>query len=143
MRIAWLPLAALLLAPSARAGPGVDVLEQHGRWESGYGSTFYNVVGRLKNTSDHPLAWVKLRIEAVNDKGKVVASTETYNESAEILAVEVEGMTATREERAKKVKPLAPGAEERFRGSFLKEETPPFTDTRVKVVDAPAAPAAP
>ena len=140
MRIASLALITLLLAPTARAGgSGAEVLEHHGRWESGYGSTFYNVVGRLKNTSDHPLAWVKLRIEAVNDKGKVVASTETYNESAEVLAVEVEGMTASREERARKVKPLAPGGEERFRGSFLKEETPPFTDTRVKVIDAPPA----
>lgn len=140
MRIASLALTTLLLAPTARAGgPGAEVLEHHGRWESGYGSTFYNVVGRLRNASEHPLAWVKLRVEALNDKGKVVASTETYNESAEILAVEVEGMTASREERARKVKPLAPGAEERFRGSFLKEETPAFTDTRVKVIDASPA----
>ncbi len=38
-----------------------------------------------------------------------------------------------------KIKPLAADAEERFRGSFLKEETPPFKDYRVVVVEAPAA----
>jgi hypothetical protein len=40
---------------------------------------------------------------------------------------------------AGKVKALAAGAEERFRGSFLDEETPPFKDYRVTIVEAPAA----
>jgi len=35
------------------------------------------------------------------------------------------------------VKPLPADAEERFRGSFLKEETPAFTDYRVKVIETP------
>ncbi len=37
------------------------------------------------------------------------------------------------------MKPLEAGAEERFRASFLKEETPAFTDYRVKVIETPAA----
>ena len=84
MRLATL---ALLLAAASAAGPDAEVLEHHGRWESGYGAEFYNVVGRLRNTSGHALRYVKLRIEALDDHGKVVASTETYNESAEALAV--------------------------------------------------------
>ena len=111
------------------------VLEHHGKWESGYGSKFYNVVGRLRNTSDHPLRWVKLRIEALDEHGKPVASTDTYNESAEILAVpdlKPEEVLASG-----KVKPLPAGAEERFRASFLDEETPPFIDYRVTVIETP------
>ena len=133
MRLATL----LLLAAASAAGPDAEVLEHHGRWESGYGAEFYNVVGRLKNTSGHALGYVKLRIEALDDHGKVVASTETYNESAEALAVpdvDAKALLASG-----KVKPLAAGAEERFRGSFLKEETLRLTEYRVKVVDTPAA----
>ena len=134
------PLLALALYAGACArGGGTDavVLEHHGKWESGYGSKFYNVVGRLRNTSDHPLRWVKLRIEALDAHGTPVASTETYNESAEILAVpdlKPEEVLASG-----KVKPLPAGAEERFRASFLDEETPPFADYRVTVIETPAS----
>jgi len=131
-------LALVLAAPPAFAGTvGATVLEHKGRWESGYGAKFYNVVGRLQNTSGHSLRWVKLRIDALDEHGKVVASTDTYNESAEALAVpdiKAEDLLA-----AGKVKPLAAGAEERFRASFLDEETPPFKDYRVTVVETPAA----
>src|SRR2546428_9423933 len=130
-------ILALLFAAAWAAGPDAEVLEHHGRWESGYGAEFYNVVGRLRNTSGHALRYVKLRIEALDEHGKVVASTETYNENAEALAVpdvDAKALLASG-----KVKPLAAGAEERFRGSFLKEETPAFTEYRVKVVEAPAA----
>ena len=128
-------IAILLVVPALADTLRAEILEHHGRWESGYGATFYNVVGRLRNTSGHPLAYVKLRIDAVDDHGKVVASTETYNESAEALAVP----EVKREDALKKVKPLAAGAEERFRASFLKEETPAFTDYRVTVVEGPKA----
>ena len=129
-------LTVVLLGVLA-ATPGARILEHKGRWESGYGAKFYNVVGRLQNTSGHALRWVKLRIDAVAEHGKVVASTDTYNESAEALAVpdvKADDLLA-----AGKVKPLAAGAEERFRGSFLDEETPPFKDYRVTVVETPAA----
>jgi hypothetical protein len=116
---------------------GAQVMEHHGRWESGYGAKFYNVVGRLKNTSGHDLRYVRLRIEALDEGGKVVASTDTYNESAEALAVPD---SSPKELLASgKVKPLAAGAEERFRASFLEDETPPFKDYRVTVTETPAA----
>src|SRR6185295_20057289 len=97
-----------------------------------YGTTFFNVVGRLKNEGDHAVAYVKLRVEAVDAHGKAVASTETYNESAEVLTIpdaKPAELLATG-----KVKPLPAGAEERFRASFLKDETPAFTDYRVTVI---------
>jgi hypothetical protein len=138
--MAVVPFLALVVWAGGCArggGPDAVVLEHHGKWESGYGAKFYNVVGRLRNTSDHPLRWVKLRIEALDEHGKPVASTETYNESAEILSVpDVKPEEAL---GSGKVKPLAAGAEERFRGSFLDEETPPFADYRVTVVETPAS----
>ena len=128
---------AIVLAGVASAGaPDAKVLEHHGRWESGYGAKFYNVVGRLQNTSGHALKWVKLRIDAVDAKGKVVATTDSYNESAEALTVE--GVDPKEVLRSGKVKPLDTGAEQRFRASFLADETPPFTDYRVKIVETPA-----
>ena len=135
MRIAL--FAAILSTAVWAASLDAKVLEHHGRWESGYGAKFYNVVGRLENTSDHALRFVKLRIDAVDEHGKVVASTDTYNESAEALAVpelKAEELLASG-----KVKPLAAHAEERFRASFLAEETPAFTDYRVTVVETPPA----
>jgi hypothetical protein len=125
-----------LLVVGCRSRSDVDVLEHKGQWESGYGSKFYNVVGRLKNVSSHPVAYAKLRIDAIDKDGKVVASTETYNESAEVLGVpDVDG----RELLAQgKVKTLAAGAEERFRGSFLDEETPAFESYQVTVTETPA-----
>ena len=129
-------VAGLASAPRVLAADA-EILEHKGRWESGYGSTWYNVVGRLKNTSGHTLRWVKLRIDAVDDAGKVVASTDTYNESAEVLTVPEAN---PQDLLAKgKVKPLAADGEERFRGSFLKEETPAFKDYRVTVVETPPA----
>ena len=140
MRVARvLCLAAALASAGAAVAFSADaeVLEHKGKWESGYGSTWYNVVGRLKNTSAHALKWVKLRIDAVDEAGKVVASTDTYNESAEALAVP--DVSATDLLAKGKVKPLATGAEERFRASFLEDETPPFKDYRVTVTETPAA----
>src|SRR5439155_150054 len=133
-------LGALLLAAPARAADaaGAQVLEHKGRWESGYGAQFYNVVGRLKNTSGHELRYVKLRIEALDEHRNVVARTETYNESAEALAVP--DLNPEELLKSGKVKPLPADAEERFRGSFLKEETPPFTHYRVKVIATPRSP---
>jgi hypothetical protein len=126
------------VGPAYAAEPGARILEHRGRWESGYGETFYNVVGRLKNTSGHPLAYVKLRIDAVDAKGKVVASTETFNESAEGMSVP--DLTPEAKQALKlKLKALAADGEERFRGSFLKDETPAFTDYRVTVVETPPA----
>jgi hypothetical protein len=124
--------------PTAGPQPDVAVLEHKGRWESGYGATWYNVVGRVRNGTDHAVRYVKLRLEALDAGGKVVASTETYNETAEVLTVpeaEPQKLLA-----AGKIKPVAAGGEERFRGSFLKDETPAFETYRVRVTETPAVP---
>jgi len=102
-------------------------VEHHGRWESGYGVEFYNVVGRLRNTSGHALRYVKVRIDALDARGKVVASTTTYNESAEDLRCRTSTRGAPAEREGEAPRGRRGGALPR---SFLKEETPAFTDYR-------------
>jgi hypothetical protein len=127
--------AAKSETPEARGA--ARLLVHHANMVSGYGEKFYNVVGRLQNTSDHPLAYVKLRVEVVDAHGKVVASSTTFNESAELLSdPEIKSAELL---ASGKVKPVAPGATERFRATFLEDETPAFTDYRVHVIEAPAA----
>ena len=75
MRIAL--LTALLATVAVATDSPVRVLESQGRWESSYGEHFYNVVGKLRNDDSKPLRWAKLRVDAVDKSGKVVASTET------------------------------------------------------------------
>lgn len=136
--LASLPLV-LLVAIAARAEEvGAKILRDEGKWESGYGAKFYNVVGALKNTSGHALRYVKIRLEALDADGKVLGTTDTYNESAEVLSapeVDPQKMLASG-----KVKPLVPGAEERFRGGFMADEYPGVKSHRVSVVETPSAP---
>jgi hypothetical protein len=129
----------LLVAMGARADEaGAKILQDAGKWESGYGAKFYNVVGTLQNTSGHALRYVKLRIDALDGDGKVIGSTDTYNESAEVLSapeIDPQKMLASG-----KVKPLPAGAQERFRGGFMADELPAVKGHRVSVVETPAAP---
>jgi len=139
MTRATLAGALVIAAVAMAADAPVRVLESHGRWESSYGEHFYNVVGKLRNDGPKALRWVKLRVDAVDKAGKVVASTETYNESAGALAVP-DISQAEKDALRPKLKPLAPGAEEAFRAGFLRDETPPFETHKVTVVETPAVP---
>ena len=129
----------LLVAMAAPAdGTSAKVLRHEGKWESGYGAKFYNVVGELENTSGHALRYVKLRLDALDVDGKVLGSADTYNESAEVLAapeVDPQKLLASG-----KVKPLAAGAKERFRGGFMADEYPAVKSHRVTIVETPTAP---
>ena len=129
----------LAAAMGARADEaGAKILHDAGKWESGYGAKFYNVVGTLQNTSGHALRYVKVRIDALDGDGKVIGSTDTYNESAEVLsAPEIDPQKVL---ASGKVKPLPAGAEERFRGGFMADELPAVKGHRVSVVETPAAP---
>ena len=119
-------------------GAEVTILEHKGRWESGYGETFYNVVGRLRNDTGKTLRFVKLRVEVLDAKGKVLAHSDTYNETAEGLTVpEIDPKQLL---ASGKIAPLEKAQEQRFRTSFIKDETPAFESYRVRVLEAPPAP---
>ena len=126
-------------AMGARADEaGAKIVRHEGKWESGYGAKFYNVVGVLENTSGHALRYVKVRIDALDGAGKVIGSTDTYNEGAEVLsAPEIDPQKIL---ASGKVKPLPAGAEERFRGGFMADEFPAVKSHRVSVVETPPAP---
>jgi hypothetical protein len=126
-----------LTVSDASADESAKLLEHKGQWESGYGATFYNVVGKLKNTSGHALAYVKIRVDALDGAGKVVASADAYNESAEALSLP--GAQPEKVLASGKVKPLPAASEERFRASFLKEDAPDLVSYRAQVIEAPAA----
>jgi hypothetical protein len=123
--------------PATSAAGDVRLLGDTGRWESGYGETFYNVVGKLQNDTGKTLRFVKLRVELLDAKGKVLTHSDTYNETAEALTVpdlDPKQLLATG-----KIKPVEIGQEQRFRTSFLKDETPAFSTHRVRVIESPAA----
>jgi hypothetical protein len=137
MRRSLAALFAILVA-AAPLGAGetkVTIEADEGKWESGYGVKFYNVVGTLKNGGTTPVAWVKLRIEALDARGAVVATMDGYNETAEALSApdaDVMALVA-----AGKVTPIAPGATQRFRASFLADEHPDIASHRITVAEAP------
>ena len=120
------------------SGAEVTILDHKGRWESGYGETFYNVVGRFKNATGKTLQFVKLRVELLDAHAKVVGKSDAYNETAEGLTVpEIDPKQLL---ASGKIAPLEKGQEQRFRTSFLKDETPAFESYRVRVLEAPPAP---
>jgi hypothetical protein len=132
-------LVAILVA-AAVAGAGTDgvrVVDDAGKWESGYGVEFYNVVGTVEVTEGAPRRFVKLRVEALDEAGTVVATEHAYNETAEALSAP--GADAAALVAAGKVTPVAPGTRQRFRASFLKEEHPTIARHRVTVAEAPPA----
>jgi hypothetical protein len=135
-----LAIALLLLGAGvvvAGDATGVRIVEDTGRWESGYGVEFYNVVGKLEVTDGTPRRFVRLRVEALDEAGKVVATETAYNETAEALSAP--GADAGALIAAGKVTPVVPGKPQRFRTSFLKDEHPTVARHRVTVAEAPAA----
>ena len=129
-------IAALTASLAIAGEDGVRVVEDAGRWESGYGVDFYNVVGKLEITDGTARKWVKLRIDAKNEGGAVIATEHAYNETAEALSAP--GADAAALIASGKVVPIAAGATQRFRTSFLKDEHPTITSHAVTVVEAPA-----
>ena len=130
----------MLAAAVAMAGDpsGVRIVEDAGKWESGYGVEFYNVVGALEITDGVARAFVKLAVDALDTNGKVVASETAYNETAEALSAP--GADAAALTAAGKVTPVKANARQRFRTSFLKDEHPNVASHRIRVLEAPPAP---
>jgi hypothetical protein len=138
MRVLSIVVAVLVAAGLAGAGAdGVRVVEDAGKWESGYGVEFYNVVGAIEVTDGAPRKFVKLTVEALDAAGAVVATESAWNETAEALSAPDADAAAL--VAAGKVTPVLPGKRQRFRTSFLKEEHPTIAKHRTSVAEAPAA----
>jgi hypothetical protein len=131
-------VAVLVAAGLAGAGAdGVRVVEDAGKWESGYGVEFYNVVGAIEVTDGTPRKFVKLTVEALDVADKVLATEAAWNETAEALSAPDADAAAL--VAAGKVAPVLPSKRQRFRTSFLKDEHPTIAKHRISVAEAPAA----
>jgi len=121
------------VAAAARAA-GISVKEDGARWESGYGEKFFQVVGTISNGSPQIFAAIRVRTELLGEGGKVVAAFDSWNARAEALG-DLRGEEARTELAKLAPGPIAPGTSDRFRATFLEDETAKFTGHRVRVVD--------
>jgi hypothetical protein len=133
-------LLAIFGAASA-AEPNADVTlkEDTAKWESGYGAKFFQVVGTLTNKGSRPIGAALVRVELLDEKGAVVAHADAWNAAAEQLG-DLSGEAAQAKLKTLGAKPVAPGASDRFRVSFLEEETPKFKAHRSQVLATLPAP---
>ncbi len=124
---------------ASSAAPQVDVQVDSARWESGYGVKFFQVVGTVKNRSEKPVGAVRVRTELLDAANEVVAGFDGWNGGAEALT-EVEGEVSAATLTEHEVKPIPAGGTDRFRATFLADETPAFESQRVRVVNVLPAP---
>lgn len=93
------------------------------------------ISGRLENTSEHPLQYVKLQFELLSEDGVVVFRDHGYNRKAEALREEVyETGQKTLTEMA--VEPIAAGAQDEFRFIFFRADIPEFHAYRIRILEA-------
>jgi hypothetical protein len=137
-------LATVLLAPPAAAAPeegspsasptatAAEIRVDSAQWESGYGVKFFQVVGTVTNRGQGPLGAALVRTELLGDDGTVVGATECWNGDAEVLG-DLRGSGAQAKLAEAKVKPIAPGATDKWRCTFLDEDAPKFASHRSRV----------
>jgi len=128
-------ICALASSRPACAADAASAQIDSGRWENGYGIKFFNVVGTVKNDTAKPLAAVQVRVELVDASGKVVKSADMWNAAAEGLA-DAAPDAARGKLKELHAPPIAPGASDKFRASFLEDETPKFDRQQVHVIAA-------
>jgi hypothetical protein len=132
-----LALVIVVLAGSAHAGERARIENVRTEWQNAYGAIIYTVLADVKNVSDAPLQYVKVRVELRDKNGNVVAQRGGYNAGAEILEVVVEGAdAATPEQRLQQVKPIPPGGTDLIRLSLDKSDIgKPFRTTSLHLVE--------
>jgi len=135
-RTRCIALAVMVLIVSAgdvRADERVVLENTKTEWQNAYGAIIYTVLVNVKNVSDTPLQYVRIKVELFDKDGKPVAERMGYNVGAEILDDESAG---TPEDKLKRVKPIAAGATDLIRLSLDKSDIgKPFRKTNVSVVE--------
>ena len=126
-------------AGDSAAAPRVTVKVDTAKWESGYGARFFQVVGSVANEGGTPVGAVLIRTDLLDAKGAVVAHADCWNGSAESLGAADAG-AARAQLGAAKLKPIPPGGSDRWRCTFLDEDTPAFDSHRVSTVAVLPAP---
>ena len=129
-------LVATLLASSAVAGAQerARLEDIKTEWQNAYGAIIYTTLANVKNVSDAPLAYAKVKVELFDKDGKPVVARSGYNVGAEILGVEE--LPGSFEDKLKRVKPIAPGGTDLVRISFDKADIgKPFRTAKVELIE--------
>lgn len=130
-------LTIIVLAAGVRGDERARIDNVKTEWQNAYGAIIYTVLADVKNASDVPIQYVKVKVELLDKQGKLVAERLGYNAGAEVLEVVIEGADAeTPEQRLKQVKPIAPGGTDLVRISFDKSDIgKPFRNTNVSLIE--------
>jgi hypothetical protein len=113
----------LALAGTTHAEERARIENVRTEWQNAYGAIIYTVLADVKNVSDAPVQYVKVRVELRDKNGNVVAQRAGYNAGAEILEVVIEGADAdSPEQRLRQVKPIPPGGTDLIRLSLDKTD---------------------
>ncbi len=146
----WRMIFAVILATAAPTADRVDIriTRQQARWAGpwspsalagGDADSWYVISGELENRGAHPLAYVKLAFELLDESSKVVASEVGYNRRAEDLNLpEVESGRLNRADLH--IPPLGPGETDTFRMLFIRAQVRRFSSWRVRVLRAEPGP---
>lgn len=127
------PAPAAATASGGAATDAIRVKEDGARWENAYGERFFQVVGTVTNAGGLPVGAVRVRVELLHASGRVVKSFDAWNARAEALG-DLDDAAAGEMLAELGPGPIAPGESDRFRSTFLADETPAFDSHRVRVV---------
>lgn len=118
---------------------GVRFRAHRGEWTSffsmsGGAEPILLINGRLENTSDKPLTYVKLQFELLGEDSVVVFRDHGYNRKAEALREEAyeTGKTPLTEMGVEKIEV---GAQDEFRFIFFKADVPEFRSYRIRLIE--------
>jgi hypothetical protein len=126
--------ALLLLAGASGAQPRAQLENIKTEWQNAYGAIIYTALANVKNVSDAPIAYVKVKVQLFDKDGKLVVERSGYNAEAEIL--DTEGFGGSFEDKVKLVKPIAPGGTDLFRLSLDKADIgKPFRTVKVELIE--------
>ncbi len=133
-RVMVLTVPLLLLAGAIVAQQRAQLEDVRTEWQDAYGAIIYTVLANVKNVSDAPIAYVKVKVQLFDKDGKLVVERAGYNAEAEIL--DTEGIGGSFADKVKLVKPITPGGSDLFRLSLDKADIgKPFRTTKVELVE--------
>src|SRR5512140_755874 len=76
----------LLFAGVVHGADKAELANVTTEWQNAYGVIIYTILADVKNVSDAPLHYVKVKVSLSDKNGHVVAERDGYNMGAEILA---------------------------------------------------------
>lgn len=124
----------LLFASVAGAEERARLENVKTEWQNAYGAIIYTALANVKNISDAPISYAKVKMELFDKDGKLVVERTGYNVGAEILGVEE--LPGSFEDKLKRVKAIPPGGADLVRLSLDKADIgKPFRTAKVELIE--------